>query len=164
MCTLAEPVPSLYFAWSGWDPSAVLFWAFFGTFVFKLLLLMVWPSPDSQHTWLSRKQAVQLLLGGYVCMLLMWHWGGVLAPYSSALDAWYQREQDVLTQACVAAVLTPAYHTARDVLETWTNVGLLVLILLGVLCMGVALWSRNIPGFIRQNSNLPRTPKSPPVY
>jgi hypothetical protein len=144
MCTLTEPAPSLFIDWFHPDPTLPLIWGGFCTFLFGFLLTWVWSSPDSQHTWLSRKQAALVMLGGYVCMVLLSYWVGVLAPYGAALDAWYQREQGVLSQACVDTVLTPAYNSASSVREKWNDVGMVALFALGWLCTGVASWSRNM--------------------
>jgi hypothetical protein len=144
MCTLPEPVPSLFIAWFHPDPTVLLIFGGFSTFLFGFLLLEVWSSPDSRATRLSRKQAALLMVGGYVCWLVAWYWPGLLAPYSQALDAWYQQEQGVLSQACVSTVVTPAYYTARHVVEKWTDGVTVPFFVLGGLCLVVAFWSRNL--------------------
>lgn len=144
MCKLSKPAPSLFIDWFHPDATALLIFGVFLTFLFGFLLTWVWSSPDSEDTWLSRKQAALLMLGGYVCMLLVFYWGGVFAPYASALDTWYQREQDVLSQACVSTVLTPAYNTARSILVKWTDTGCAALFVLGWLCVMVVTFARNL--------------------
>jgi hypothetical protein len=165
MCTLAEPVPSLFIDWFHPDPTALLIFGVFFTFLFGFMLTLVWSSPDSEHTGLSRKQAALFMLGGYVCLLLVFYWGGALVPYRVALDAWYLRQQDVLSPECVSTVLTPAYDTAHGVLETWTDSVMGVLFVLGIVCVLVASLSRNIrrPGW--WGIATPRKPPpSPPVF
>jgi hypothetical protein len=145
MCTLAEPPPGISMDWLHPDLTFLLIWGLFGTFLFGVLLAVVYSSPDSENTWLSRKQAALLVLGGYVCIVLMIpYWAGVLTPSANALDAWYQREQGLLSPACVSTVLTPAYDTASNALKAQTDSVLAVLFVLGWLCAGVASWSRDI--------------------
>jgi hypothetical protein len=84
------------------------------------------------------------MLGWYVCMVLVFYWVGVFGPYGHALDAWYQRGQGLLSQACVDTVLTPAYETARNALMQRTDIVAVVLFVLGWLCLGVVTFARNL--------------------
>lgn len=149
MCTLTEPVPSLFIAWFRPDSTPLLIWGVFGTFACGATLVGVRSSPDSQQTRLSRKQAALLMLGGYGCALLAFYWLGALAPYKDALDAWARREQGVLSRACVSTVLTPAYDAAYGVWHTWTTNVAVVSLVLAIICLYVASWSRNMHRYRR---------------
>jgi hypothetical protein len=149
MCALTEPVPSLFIAWFHPDPTLPLVWGVIGTVLLGFLLSGVRSSPDSQDTRLSRTQAALLALGGYACALLGFYWAGALAPYKGALDAWAQRQWDVLSQACRSTVVTPAYNAAYDAWQTRTGNVFVVLFGLGAICMAVASWSRNMHRYRR---------------
>jgi hypothetical protein len=88
---------------------------------------------------------VLLMVGGYVCVVLMAaYWVSVLTPSGITLDAWYQREQGLLSPACVSSVLTPAYDTASTALKAQTDSVLVVFFMLGFLSVMVASWSCDI--------------------
>jgi hypothetical protein len=158
MCTLTEPVPSLYFDWFHPHPNEPLITGVFLAVLFGVLLVLVWSSPDGQDTRLSRKQAALFVLGGCGCLLLASYWLGVLAPYGSALDAWYGRELDVLSQACWSRVLTSAYNTAHGVWEAWNVSVMVVLLIVGGQCAHVAWSSRNYHGLNRRGVAPHRNP------